>query len=97
MQLLHRSQPHTVPDTGRKDNQMNTLILHATTEGWTATAMGPWAAAIVALFGVATLRLAGVHAGAPTEAVRAQPCNYPGINNPTGAPPCKPSPPPPTR
>lgn len=48
---------------------MNTLILHATTEGWTATAIGPWAAAIVALFGAATLRLAGVHAGAPTEAV----------------------------
>lgn len=48
---------------------MNSLVINATATGWTATALGPWAAAIVALFGAARLQLAGVHAGAPVQHV----------------------------
>ena len=46
---------------------MNSLVINATPTGWTATALGPWAAAIVALFGAARVQLAGVHAGAPVH------------------------------
>lgn len=50
---------------------MNSLVINATATGWTATALGPWAEAIVALFGAARLQLAGVHAGAPVQHVLA--------------------------
>lgn len=48
---------------------MDTLTLTHRPEGWTVTALGPWAAAIVELFGVAQLRLVGMHAGASAQHV----------------------------